>query len=498
MRLRLNLTAVTAIAASLSVLALSGCAMNDLASSTPITTQVGNIQGEVHGGRQAITNARLFLLAVGSTAYGGPSISLIGNGTPSGTPAQTEYTDNDTTGSYAEFNGDGYILTDSSGRFNLGNTYTCTSGQVVYLVSVGGNTGGSSAANYDNTSAGLIAMLGVCPATGSLAAQVPYVYISEASTVAAAYALAPYATDVAHISTSGTTLATTASQIASTTAYNLYNTIGGGSGVLTTPSGNGTAPQALIDSLGNSLAACVNSISPSSVQCRNLFGYTSNANNVAPLETASAAINIALQPGKNVANIFNLPSGVGSPFQLVLTTAPNDFTAAIVYTGSLKNPQQVAIDNSGNAWVNNGGNGMVAAFAPNGAPFAGSPFAGGSGNALDGLAIGPSGNIWVTNYQDNQIHEYNGVTGAPAGGSPFSPPQLNAPSGISFDALGNFYVGNSGNDNVLVFNESAQVQNTISSTKAANINNDQPLVVDNTNNYFWIGNQAATMWPASV
>ena len=51
--------------------------------------------------------------------------------------------------------GNYYVTTDSNGNFSIGNDYTCTSGQQVYLYAVGGNAGAGN-----NSAAGMLAILG--------------------------------------------------------------------------------------------------------------------------------------------------------------------------------------------------------------------------------------------------------------------------------------------------------------------------------------------------
>ena len=85
--------------------------------------------------------------------------------------------------------------------------------------------------------------------------------MNEVSTIATAYAIAGYATDATHVSSSGSTLAATgiANAFASVTNLETLNT---GVALATTPvanGGNGTVPQSEINTLANILASCVNS-----------------------------------------------------------------------------------------------------------------------------------------------------------------------------------------------------------------------------------------------
>ena len=96
-----------------------------------------------------------------------------------------------------------------------------------------------------------------------------YVVVNEVSTVAAAYAMAGFATDALHVGSSGTALAQMGIANAFANAANL-ETIGTGVALATTPAGNGTVPQAEINTLANILAACVNSNGTGSA-CSTLF-----------------------------------------------------------------------------------------------------------------------------------------------------------------------------------------------------------------------------------
>ena len=212
----------------------------------PVQTPIGTISGTTYGGRQPIVGAKIFLFAAGTTAYGGPGIAASTNNksvsllTSSGgrTTQDTTTTDN----TYLDY----YVTTDAGGNFSVTGDYTCTSGQQVYIYSVGGNAGGGA-----NTAASLMAVLGNCPASGTMAQQTPYVYMNEVTTVAAAYAMAGFASDAVHISTTGTALGkigiknafANASQMAniSTPSGPSSTTTDYGGALATTPSGSITS-----------------------------------------------------------------------------------------------------------------------------------------------------------------------------------------------------------------------------------------------------------------
>ena len=161
---------------------LAGCGASP-GSLPPVS--LGEMQGSVFGGQQPIQSAKIYLYAASTTAYGGASTSLLTSAT----------------GNPADSNGNYYVLTDALGRFGLTGDYTCTPGTQIYIVSMGGQV----SPDVTNSAAGLMALLGQCPSSGTMASQVPKVAISELSTVAAAFAIAPYAVDATHIGAPGAT-----------------------------------------------------------------------------------------------------------------------------------------------------------------------------------------------------------------------------------------------------------------------------------------------------
>jgi hypothetical protein len=264
-----------------------------------------------------------------------------------------------------------------------------------------------------------IAVLGNCPSSGNFytgSTAVNYVYMNEVSTTAAALALGGFGTGPFNIgipstgsgdSAAGAALALSGVQNAANNANQLYDITGSSSTNVNTygyqgeahiartntPAGNGVVPQALVNTLGNILASCVDSLSTGSYSngtitgaystpCATLFQNATSdginassltASNV-PHDIATAAFNIAHFPagpagtssttntagqsGYFMNQLYGL-QGTTSPFQPALTTQPNDFTAAISYTKAL-NPalgttESIGIDDGGNIWVNSAG-----------------------------------------------------------------------------------------------------------------------------------------------
>jgi sugar lactone lactonase YvrE len=325
---------------------------------------------------------------------------------------------------------------------------------------VGANTqtGSIAAVGAVNPAIVNMAMLGNCPGVGNFTKAISYVYMNEVSTAAMAYSMAGFAADSLHMG------ASIPNQIglqnAALNAASLYNIQGSafelpgnsaaGQGFIanqTTAAGNGAVvPQAELDSLGNILAACVdsaNTASSSSVTCTTLFANatsTGTISGVKPIDTATAAINMAHNPGTpNVIALFALASGV-VPFAPQLTATPNDFTVAITYN-NLTAPGSIAIDAIGNAFVpTNSSVGYVTELSPAGAVLATSAI-GGSG--FDSIAVAPNGNVLVAASGSNAVYAYDSNLKT-LSGSPWTSAQMTAPTAVAVDSSGYVYVTDGG------------------------------------------------------
>jgi hypothetical protein len=423
------------VVAVCGLVGLAGCSGGAFSRLNPVEATGGvagaKLTGSVHGGQQPIVGAQVYLFAAGATGYGGPGIAASASNASVSLLTAGSGTTLDSSG--GPTNGDYYVTTDSGGNFTITGDYTCTAGQQVYLYSLGGDSGSGT-----NAVAGLMAVLGNCPAAGNFATATPFVVINEVSTVAAAYAMAGFASDATHVSSSGTVLAQTGIANAFANAGSLV-TLSTGTALATTPSGNGTVPQAEINTLANILAACVNSsgslVSPAPCYEIEIATATSSFN------TAKAAIRIAHAPVSNVAALYALSTAT-PPFGPALTAQPNDWTISIAYTGGgLSSPNGIAIDGAGNAWVlDMGGTFSVSELSSSGV-FLGY-FGGGTGIAID-----PSGNVWITS--DTSVLELSGTTGSLLSGFPgytglnsFGGNAVNMPTGIAVDGSGNVWVPN--------------------------------------------------------
>jgi PKD repeat protein len=278
------------------------------------------LSGIVQSGSAPVAGAQVYLFAANTTGYGQPSVSLLSG-----------------TGS-SDANG-AYVLSGSDGTFTMPGGFNCATQEQVYVYAEGGTVGKST-----NAGAGLLSALGAC---GYLNAGT-LVTVNEVTTVAAAYALSGYATGPTQVSSPDTGAALTGIGNAFRNASNLASATSGAA-LATTPPGNGTAPQATVNTLANILNACV-SAAANSTACTTLYANAESGGSTgtAPAETATAAINIAHNQGANSATLYALMSA--EPFTPVLTAAPHDWTMGISFTGVYQS-EGLAVDGAGDVWV---------------------------------------------------------------------------------------------------------------------------------------------------
>ena len=469
---------------SCALFLLAGCSGVSLLNNSTVSKTVAGaaLQGKVHGGQNPISGAHVYLYAVNNTGYGSASVSLLTSSVLSQTPPGGE----DGAGNY-------YVTTASDGTFTITGEYNCFSATPhTYLYAVGGNSGSGQ-----NPAIGLIAGAGDCTHTGFKS---KFIMVNEVSTIAAVYAVAGYVVDPTHVSSANNTLSLTGIELAGDTADNLYT---GSTGVAlaTTPAANGTVPQSEINTLADILAACVNSTGPPYTACTTLFSNAKKGS-TAPTDTATAAINIAHNPGANIASLFALQAGSGAPFVPDLSAAPNDFTLAISFTGNgLNGPDGLAIDASGTVWVANSGGDSVSAFSQVGSAISGSPFSGGGLNGPVGVAIDGSGYIWVAN-RNNSITKLNSSGGA-VSGSPFSGGGLNQIADIVVDSSGNVWTTNvgasgPGANSISKFSSSGgAVSGSSGYTGSGQLIGPSGLAIDISGNV-WVGNNPEQLAGSSI
>jgi hypothetical protein len=454
-------------------LLLSACAGMPVPTTSNSDSVPGTaLRGTVHGGQNYIVGAHVYLYAVNNTGYGGPGIAASTTNASASLLRSAANTTQDGSGNY-------YVTTDKYGSFSISNDYTCPSNyaHTYYYVS-GGDPGLGSGVNSAIT---LVAPAPACDTSANT-------YINEVSTIASMYAFAGFASDPTHVSSSNTTLASTGLTNAASTIANLED-VNLSVALATTPGLNGTVPQQEINTLANILAACINSTGPASTPCSTLFSNATN-NGVNAPDTATAALNIAHNPGANVANLFGLQTP-SSPFQpsLPSTPVPNDFTIAVSYSGAgLNGPVPIVIDKSGDVWVGNTATGAnsVSELSPVGAPITTS--AGYTGGGIEdpfSMAIDKSGNVWTANVTPDSLSEI-GSTGTPATLSPYTGGGLNAPYGIAFDLLGHAWVVNNVGASLSEFSSTGSPITTSPGDQGGGINNNPvSLAIDSLGN-IWV------------
>ncbi len=402
MRICLDSPVVKVIFASVAVGLMSGCSASFVPSAIqPNKTPVGNIQGSVHGGQAPISGAHIYLYAAGTGGYGTSATSLVNSTAPN---------------AFEDGNGDYYVVTDANGNFALGGDYTCTEGTQVYMVAVGGNPGLTGPVN--NTAIVQMAGLAQCPAAGNLAAQVPYLVINEVTTVAFAYAMGGFGSTAFNISSNAANSTASATAIANAMANagNIVNLQWGQAPAVANGNTNSVNPQAKIYALANILAACVNTSSPSSSSCTNLFNAAKSSAGVTATDEANAIFNIVHNPANTITN----PAHVNAIWALTpatpvfsptLTSIPADWTMPVIYNALvsqpgtngnnqiISGPYNIAFDANGNAWIGDRQKGVVK-VGPQGAA---STFNSGFG-MVKGVAVSPAdGTIWVSDYGNSIV-----------------------------------------------------------------------------------------------
>ena len=459
---------------SLLVLALTGCALSNTAAPTAEPSLA--IRGVAHGGQQPISGAHVYLFAANTTGYNTTaatygSVSLLNS---------AANTTKDTSGGVT--NNDYYVTTASDGSFTITGDYTCTSGQQVYLYAAGGDSGFGA-----NDQIGLLAILGDCPGTGNFASSVPYVFMDEVSTIAAAYAFSGFAYDATHVSSSGTALAKTGVKNAFAAAANLAS-ISTGQALTTTPSGNGTVPQTLINSLADILAYCINSSGASSPGCTTLSSYAKNGS-TSPSDTATAAINIAHNPGANVASLFaNVTAQAPFLPNLGVNSPPNDYTIGLTFTGAgLSSPYAIAIDGSGNVWIADNSTLRISELSPTGSALSPSTgFIGGGLSDPTAIAVDNADHVWIANGFGG-LSEFNTSDGSAISTSAgYTGGGASSPYGIAIDGTGHAWAANISSGPLSEFSGSTPVS-TSSGYRGGGLNQPYCIAIDGTGNV-WAGN----------
>jgi streptogramin lyase len=442
---------------------LAGCGLGSSSSTATTTTAVPSLklQGTVFGGQQPVVGSTIQLYTVSTSSVGGASSPLI---------AST-------------------IKSLADGTFSITGAYTCNgtpAATQVYITATGGNSGAGT-----NSSLTLMAALGPCSALTTAT----YIQINELTTVAAAYALAPFTTDFQHIGAVGTN---PAGLVDAFQSANLL--VNASTGKISQAPAGMTLPINRLNALADIIAACVNSNGGNTSACNTLLPATGAS------ETFGAALAFAKNPGSAALTALYALGAANAPFVPGLSAQPNDFTLSVNYTGAeLLSPYGIAIDSTGNAWVTNeAGRSVVKAPIPTssfatttysvggllaprgisidrsnnvwiantggntivqlnsaGSVLSGTGFTGGGISAPVAIANDSAGNAWVANFSGNSITEL-GTSGAASGASPIGSGSVSYPTGIALDSTGRVIVGNSGSGQLCIFSNAAALQSCAS------------------------------------
>ena len=468
---------VLSILISFATAALTGCGMGAIDHTGGGGTS--SFSGSVFGGQQPVAGATIQLYTVG------PSVGSSGNASLS-TPMIGSLVRSDAEGNF-EINND-YTCGKSSG----GDTIPAGSDQV-YIVATGGDPGLNPPA--ENLAIVLMAALGPC--SGLSTSQ--FIEINEVTTVAAAWALAPFMTDYAHVGASSTNTAGITNAFLD--AGLLADTSTGLPHYPIPPANVTPKPKLPVEtpkliSLANAIAGCVNS--DGTTGCAPLFAAATPTPGTPPTNTLSAALNIVKHPGQNVTAVYNAISGT-PPFSGGLTTAPHDWTMSLTVTGGgLDYPIALAIDGAGNVWVA-GHDGPLSAFDPQGTPLSSTGYGVGKLEDSNGMAIDPNGDVWVTQYNDTVGAPHGAVTkflgiNAPTGtqgsivlynGYPGFFTDIYYPYAVAANTNGDMYVANNGNGSATVLATDGSVLGDELGGNLTNGSFPETIAVDSTGG-FWL------------
>lgn len=439
---------------------LTGC--NAVPGASPLPQRLSQrlaLKGRAHGGQQPVSGATLQLYTAGTSGNGSSAVPMLTSP----------------------------VLSDADGNFSLTGEYTCASGNdQVYLTASGGNPGLS--AGQTNPALLLATALGRC---GDLSSST-YITVNEVTTVAAAWALAPFAS-------SPTALGATASN-----SLGLANAFGNSRLIADPATG---LPASLptgqrlesgkVLALADALAACVNS--DGGAGCTPLFSAATPAGGTMPSDTFTAALNIVKNPANHVAGVWNAITPQ-APFPPTLTQAPNDWTLSLSLTGGgLAAPTALGLDTVGNVWTT-GFSGVVSGFSAQGTPFNSTGFGDGIIGESYGIAIDAADNVWVSSQKLPRHAPTRGglvkLLGASSGSAAgtvvtnggsdyFYDNSLNYPTGLAIDSNGNILIANGSGGSATVYNSAGQPVAT--SLAAGTAFNPLGVAADAAHNV-WIAN----------
>ena len=401
---------------SLGILGMVGCGAVDQSAAPIAQTQVA-LHGKTFGGQQPVVGADIYLVAVGIGGYGSAGTVLA------------------------------HAVTDSVGNFDLGTSFACPQVDTPeYIISVGGNPGlGGPTTNPNIVLGTALLPCGV---------DQPFVNIDELSTVVMAYSMAQFFTtsygapsmptvgqptvldgfggpSSLNPSNSQTIYSLGLTNAMNKTVPSLLNSA---TGLLQPASSTFNIEASKINSIANTLAACVNSkgetgTTDNTTSCGKLFSATTSGSN-RPGDTLQAAVAMALHPYQNVAVLYGL-GGTTPPYQPALASAPHDLSVGVSYmnpavkltvgaTSTSPMTSNLAIDAGGDIWLPTTAPAGVMSFTP-GANTFGGPYTTNGILGPQNVTIDREGLVWSGDNLSNSTQIFS--VSSLAAGTPMLYPQ---------------------------------------------------------------------------
>ncbi len=449
-----TLTVTSDAGANPQTLPLSGTGI------TPASYAGNSFSVAVNAGAEPVTGAAVQLYAAGTSGNGSAAAALLANP----------------------------VVTGAAGNATIPAGFVCpAAGSLLYVVSSGGTVGASSAANANVQ---WMATLGPCSAVAAGAAYA----VDEATTVASAYALAPFYAGGQVGATSSNTVGLGNAFL---TAATLVDPAAGTSPGSTLPA-QADSPAARVNAVANMLNACAVNAST----CGALFSATTSATTstttvtTMPANTLDAAFHLAQHPAANVAALYG-QSLLSQAYAPALTSLPADWTMFLTLNdGGLNSPSGIGVDASGSVWVASYFS-AASKFSSTGAVQFPAGVTGYGLASSYGLAIDANNNVWIPNEVPftatgiGSVTELSAAGTALSGAAGYRDGGLDYPLSIAIDPNGTAWVVDFGNSHLTLLN---QLGTPVSgSTGYTSPLFAFPVVVAVDANHFgWVGNLAST------
>ncbi len=430
---------------------------------TPANNPGAGFSGRALAGTQPIVGATVQLYAAGTTGNGSPATSLLSS----------------------------TLKTDAAGAFSIPAGYACPAATSQLYVVVSGGQAGAAA----NPAITLATPVGAC---NQLASGAQFV-INEVTTAATAYGLSQFLSPGGNIGATATNTQGLAN--AAATVANLANLTTGTSPGAALPQ-NASSPAAKIDSVANLLNTCTTASSPTG--CNPLFSATTPAGASAPTNTLDAALNLARNPGVNVAALYTL-SATSTAFTPALTAAPSDWTIFLNYTGGgISSPSSVGIDATGNVWVASYFS-AATKFSPTGNLLFPAITSGGL-NQSYGLAIDAQNNAWIPNQMSpvsvnggfGSVTEIGATGQLISGSNGYTAGGLAYPTAVAIDTNGTTWVADNYNATVTLLSSTGQPLSGATGYTSTQLAFPAAIAIDTGNNGWIVDSFGATVTKVSV